>query len=290
MHTLSRSRFLAAAFTLLAAFAFFALNVSPAAANFSIDIEKHTNGVDADLPEDAPILQVGDPVVWEYIVTNTGDGPGRQLEITVTDDQGVDVICSIDILYPGESTTCYGYGIAEAGLYGNVGCVDGIRIRDDGTVITVSDCDPSHYYGEGDNPPPPPPPPTGDNCSYTQGYWKTHGPNATGNNSNEWPVTSLTLGNIAYTDSELQAIFDQAVKGNGLVSLAHQLIAAKLNVANGADGSTIAGTIADADALIAGLIVPPVGGDSLKSNVTSSLNDALTAFNEGTTGPGHCGD
>ena len=286
MHTLPRSRFLAAAFTLLAAFAFFALNVSPAAANTGIDIEKHTNGFDADTPEEAPILQVGDPVVWEYIVTNTGSGTGRELIITVSDDQGVDVICEIDILEVNESVTCFGYGTVEPGLYSNVGCVDGLDRRGD----IVSDCDPSHYYGEGDNPPPPPPPPAGDNCTYTQGYWKTHGPSPKGNNSNEWPVTSLALGNVTYTDAQLQAIFDQAVKGNGLISLSHQLIAAKLNVANGADGSAIAGTIADADALIAGLIVPPVGGDSLKSNVTSSLNDALTAFNEGATGPGHCGD
>ncbi len=40
MHTLPRSRFWAAALMLLAAFAFFTLNVSPAAANTGIDIEK----------------------------------------------------------------------------------------------------------------------------------------------------------------------------------------------------------------------------------------------------------
>lgn len=282
MQTLSRSRFLAAAITLLAAFIFLTFNVSPALANTGIDIEKFTNGVDADTPEEAPILQVGDQVVWTYVVTNTGFGPGRGLTISVTDDQGVDVICYIDYLDVGDSTICYGYGIAEEGLYVNYGCVVGTDVRNG----EVSDCDPSHYYGET----PPPPPPTGEGCTYTQGYWKTHGPAPKGNNSNEWPVTSLTLGNVTYTEAELQAIFNQAVKGNGLVSLSHQLIAAKLNVANGADNSAIAGTIADADALIAGLIVPPVGGDSLKSNVTSSLNDALTAFNEGAAGPGHCGD
>ncbi|HYW78980.1 MAG TPA: hypothetical protein VE890_05355, partial [Thermoguttaceae bacterium] len=34
--------------------------------------------------------------------------------------------------------------------------------------------------------------------------------------------------------------------------LAHQLIAAKLNIANGVDGSGIANTVAEADALLSG--------------------------------------
>jgi hypothetical protein len=125
-------------------------------------------------------------------------------------------------------------------------------------------------------------------CTFTQGYWKTHGPIPTGNNVNEWPVNSLTLGTVPYTDLELQAIFDTPAAGNGLISLAHQLIAAKLNVANGADDSSIAATIAAADALIGGLVVPPVGSGSLSNAATSTLNAALAAYNEGLTGPGHC--
>lgn len=131
-------------------------------------------------------------------------------------------------------------------------------------------------------------PPPDDGCTFTQGYWKTHGPIPTGNNSNEWPVTGLTLGSVAYTDLELQAIFDKPAAGNGLISLAHQLIAAKLNVANGADDSSVAGAIAAADALIGSLVVPPVGAGSLPNSSTSALTGTLTSFNEGTIGPGHC--
>lgn len=125
-------------------------------------------------------------------------------------------------------------------------------------------------------------------CTYTQGYWKTHGPIPTGNNSNEWPVTGLMLGSVSYTDLELQAIFDTPAGGNGLIALAHQLIAAKLNIANGADGSSIAGAIAAADALIGSLVVPPVGTGFLAPKNTSSLTGTLGSFNEGETGPGHC--
>jgi hypothetical protein len=126
------------------------------------------------------------------------------------------------------------------------------------------------------------------NCTFTQGYWKTHGPIPTGNNSNEWPVTSLTLGTVSYSDLELLAIFNQPAAGNGLIALAHQLIAAKLNIAAGADGSDVAGAIVAADALIGGLVVPPVGAGSLAPSATSALTATLMNYNEGLTGPGHC--
>jgi hypothetical protein len=127
-------------------------------------------------------------------------------------------------------------------------------------------------------------------CTLTQGYWKTHGPVGcvTGNNSNEWPVNNLTLGTVAYTDLQLCSILNTPAAGNGLIALAHQLIAAKLNIANGADGTDVAQAIIDADALIGGLVVPPGGAGFLSSALTSGLTTALTNYNEGATGPGHC--
>lgn len=221
MHTLSRPRFVAALFMLLAGFSFLTMNVAPAAANTDIDIEKHTNGFDADTPEEAPVLQVGDQVVWEYIVTNTGFGPGRELTIFVSDDQGVEVICTIDYLDVGESTTCYGYGIAEAGLYANVGCVDGVDRR--GNV--VSDCDPSHYYGE--TPPPPPPSGGGEGC--TPGYWKQehHFDSWTGYNPND---SFDAVFGVSYGGTLAEAA---AAKGGQANALARHAVAALLNSATG---------------------------------------------------------
>ena len=120
------------------------------------------------------------------------------------------------------------------------------------------------------------------NCTLTQGFWKNH--------EEVWPVTSLTLGTVTYNQAQLLSILRTPVAGNGLISLAHQLIAAKLNVANGAAGSSIAGAISSADALIGGLVVPPVGTGTLKTNVTSSLVGQLDGYNNGVTGPGHCDD
>lgn len=122
----------------------------------------------------------------------------------------------------------------------------------------------------------------GSSCTYTQGYWRTH-PDA-------WPVTSLTLGTVTYQAAELMAILDNPAQGNGLVILTHQLIAAKLNIANGADPSEVQQTIVDADAMVAGLVIPPIGNGYLPASQTSALTETLTEYNEGTIGPGHCND
>jgi hypothetical protein len=100
------------------------------------------------------------------------------------------------------------------------------------------------------------------------------------------------LGTVTYTETQLLAILNQPVKGNGLVSLAHQLIAAKLNLANGAGGTAISGTIASADSMIGGLLVPPAGGGSLSTSSVGSLVSLLDQFNNGllTGGPGHCSE
>ncbi|HEV8361100.1 MAG TPA: hypothetical protein VGR28_11670 [Candidatus Thermoplasmatota archaeon] len=139
-------------------------------------------------------------------------------------------------------------------------------------------------------------------CTYTQGFWRTHGAAGPASEKiydefgnvigyvSQWPVGSLTLGTVSYTEAELQSILDQAPKGNGLITLAHQLIAAKLSIANGADGTAVETTIADADALIGGLVVPPVGTGSLAAGATSTLVLALDDYANGRTGPGHCGD
>jgi hypothetical protein len=130
----------------------------------------------------------------------------------------------------------------------------------------------------------------GQDCTYTQGFWKTHGPGdcIEGNNSNEWPVTSLTLGNVVYTDLELCDILHQQPQGNGLVSLAHQLIATKLNIANGADPTDIAAIVAAADAQIGDLVIPPHGDGFIHPSDTSANTQALDDYNNGITGPGHC--
>ena len=134
-------------------------------------------------------------------------------------------------------------------------------------------------------------PPVG-GCTYTQGYWKTHGPAGCvkGNNTNEWPVNNLDLGNVNYTAAQLCSIFRTSPAGNGLISLAHQLIAAELNAANGAALPTEASEAIDAaNDLIGDLVVPPVGTGFLSPDITSPLTATLAAYNEGQiAGAVHC--
>ena len=94
-------------------------------------------------------------------------------------------------------------------------------------------------------------------------------------------MTELQLGNVTYNQQQLLDILHQPVRGNGLVSLAHHLIAAKLNIAAGADPSCIEETIAEADALIGDLVIPPVGDGYLSPRDVAALKGILADFNEG---------
>jgi hypothetical protein len=104
-------------------------------------------------------------------------------------------------------------------------------------------------------------------CTLSHGYWENH--------PNDWPVTSLTLGNVLYSETQLLAILHASVGGNGLISLAHQVIAAKLSIDAGSDPTPIVGVIPAADALIGPLVVPPIGGGYLAPSVTGTLTSAL---------------
>ena len=109
-------------------------------AESAITLEKYTNGVDADEPAGA-LIPVGGAVEWTYVITNTGNATLDQ--ISLTDDQLGAIPCAVPPLDPGESATCTVTGIAERGQYANIGTVTAV----DPASQTVSDTDPSHYFG-----------------------------------------------------------------------------------------------------------------------------------------------
>ena len=110
----------------------------------AIHVEKLTNGFDADGVASAPHLIQGHPVVWTYVVTNTGNV--ALSNVAVTDDQGVAVSCPKTTLDPGESMICTGSGtaVASEACYANVGTAVGTPPVGD----NVTDSDPSHYCAE----------------------------------------------------------------------------------------------------------------------------------------------
>jgi hypothetical protein len=119
-----------------------------------------------------------------------------------------------------------------------------------------------------------------ENCTLTQGFWKNH--------EDGWPVEELLLGGITYTKEDLLAILDTAPRGDVTYVLVHQLIAAMLSVANGADPAAIETTVTDANAWLAThpLGSKPTGADrTAGEDLAMRLND----YNKGLIAPGHCG-
>ena len=106
-----------------------------------IDIEKSTNGADADLAP-GPFIAVGDPVSWTYTVTNTGTE--SLSSVTVVDSDGVTVTCPGTTLAVSASMVCTAAGSAVAGQYENLASVSGTG---DVTSGIVQDSDASHYFG-----------------------------------------------------------------------------------------------------------------------------------------------
>jgi hypothetical protein len=117
-------------------------------------------------------------------------------------------------------------------------------------------------------------------CPQPQGYWK--------NNPNAWPVNTLVLGSQTYTKTELLRILrtstGSGTKADASLILADQLIAAKLNIANGANGTPVTSTITDADAVLS--LYPGKLPYRVRTNTTNGhrmVNDAnvLNNYNNG---------
>ena len=112
----------------------------------------------------------------------------------------------------------------------------------------------------------------------TQGYWKNH--------SEAWGLNEMSLGGVLYTKTQLLQIFNTPVRGNGAISMAHQLIAAKLNMAAGAHPTQATmDAINAADVMLGNnsFFTTPLGtvrsAFSLSTASCSSLVSLLDAFN-----------
>jgi hypothetical protein len=81
-------------------------------------------------------------------------------------------------------------------------------------------------------------------CPLGQGFWKNH--------SDAWRASSLVLGSQTYSKAELQSLLNSPGGGDASATLAVQLIAAKLNIANYSNPAPISATIASADTLLQG--------------------------------------
>lgn len=126
-------------------------------------------------------------------------------------------------------------------------------------------------------------------CTLTQGYWKTH---ASGKKfDTAWNnITGGPNATFYASGKTWLQVFNTPPAGNPYYQLAHQYMAAKLNVLNGATPTTaVSNALASAEALFAGLNPNSGFTKAQKANMVS-LAGTLGSFNQGITGPGHCSE
>lgn len=133
--------------------------------------------------------------------------------------------------------------------------------------------------------------PAAGGCTLTQGYWKTHSALGPAPYDQAWlNLGPLGQDRIFYASGATwYQTFMTPPKGNAYYNLAHQYMAAKLNVLNGAATTPeVAQTIDSAEALFSSL-----SGTSLtrtQSTLAKKLAGTLDSYNNGLIGPGHCSE
>lgn len=118
-------------------------------------------------------------------------------------------------------------------------------------------------------------------CPKSFGFWKTH--------PGKWPVSSLVLGSQTYSQSELLDLLKMPVRGDASVILARQLIAAKLNIANGSDPAPIQSTISSADSELSafsGKLPYKVKTSTPTGHTMQGTAQILSRYNGGEMTPG----
>jgi hypothetical protein len=125
-------------------------------------------------------------------------------------------------------------------------------------------------------------------CTLTQGYWKTHSKYGPAPYDDTWAkIGEDTL--FFHSGKSWMTLFKTPPKGgDAYLQLAHQYMAARLNVEAGASvPSSVASAMTSAEALFNAV------GSSFNTTQTTqarSLAGVLGSYNEGALGPGHCSE
>ena len=132
-------------------------------------------------------------------------------------------------------------------------------------------------------------PPPNNGCSLTQGYWKTHSKYA---GAKKYDATWALIGeDTAFFSSGktwFQAISTSSAGGNAYYILAHQYIAARLNLAGGASSTpAVDAALAGATAFY-NTYTPTSALSAAVRAQAIAYAETLADYNEGDIGPGHC--
>ncbi len=127
-------------------------------------------------------------------------------------------------------------------------------------------------------------------CTLTQGYWKTHSSYGPAPYDEGWAGLESTL--FFLSGKTWYQVFWTPPAGNVYYNLAHQYMAAKLNILNGASSTpAVDAAISTAEYLLAN--TTPAQAAALKASsraLWTSTASTLDQYNNGYIGPGHCSE
>lgn len=129
-------------------------------------------------------------------------------------------------------------------------------------------------------------------CTLTQGYWKTHSAYGPAPYDDTWALIGEDAA-FYYSGQGYYTVLWTPPAGNVYYNLAHQYIAATLNVLNSAGDSSIATTLAAAESLLNDPTNTPAKIAALKGKDKKPWTDlaaTLDQYNNGLIGPGHCSE
>jgi hypothetical protein len=127
-------------------------------------------------------------------------------------------------------------------------------------------------------------------CTLTQGYWKTHSIYGPAPYDDTWAKIgeNTPFFKSGYTYYSIMWV---APAGNAYFILAHQYIAAKLNILNGASTTTdVTAAIAGAEALFNAQGTNDVTFSAQERKSALIYATTLDNYNNGLIGPGHCSE
>jgi hypothetical protein len=140
-------------------------------------------------------------------------------------------------------------------------------------------------------------------CTLTQGYWKTHSSYGPAPKDDAWfAIGDVDKDGISEGPDETffksgkswYEVFWTAPAGNPYYNLAHQYMAAKLNIANGASSTpAVDAAILAAESLFNTYTPAQVAGLKANSSVRKQFVElaiTLDSYNNGLIGPGHCSE
>lgn len=200
--------------------------------------------------------------------------------ITVVDDKygALGTVCA------NESPKTFNYSLtvgpyAECGEYTYVNTA---TFTTDDTGATGSDSHTVHVNV-----------PCAGGCTLTQGYWKTHSDRGPAPYDDAWknlgPLEEDTL--FFNTGKTWYQVFWTAPAGNAFYNLAHQYMAAKLNILNGASAPpSVTAAITAAENLFNAQGAGDTTLSASERRTALALATTLDQYNNGLIGPGHCSE